>query len=84
MMFTQERLNEIEQELLKIQHELQAVVRPVNSDNNVLSKYAQIKLLVMHIILVYGYKYLKVIWSVSSVGRTLHFIMKNLQVQIQN
>lgn len=40
MMITQERLNEIEQELLKIQHELQAAVRPVNSDNNVLLKNA--------------------------------------------
>lgn len=42
MMITQERLNEIEQELLKIQHELQAAVRPVNSDNNVLLKNASL------------------------------------------
>lgn len=38
---TPERLDELEQQLMQIQHELQSVVRPANSDNNVLLKYAQ-------------------------------------------
>lgn len=38
---TPERLDELEQQLMQIQHELQTVVHPTNSDNNLLLKYAQ-------------------------------------------
>lgn len=38
---TPERLDELEQQLMQIQHELQSVVRPANSENNVFLKYAQ-------------------------------------------